>query len=65
MLDQDRAVAGANQALAYRDAGMMEVGIQAARRAVAIDYANPAAHQFLAESYANGLGEPAGRRRRG
>lgn len=51
LLDQDRAVAGANQALAYRDAGMSEVAVRSASRAVATDYANPAAHQFLAESY--------------
>lgn len=52
LLDQDRAVTGANQALAYRDAGMTDVAVRAASRAVSTDYANPAAHQFLAESYA-------------
>jgi tetratricopeptide (TPR) repeat protein len=54
LLDQDRAVAAANQAAAFRDAGMFDVGVQTAGRALARDPANPSAHQFLAESYVSG-----------
>ena len=57
LLDQDRAVRGANLAAVYRDAGMREVGIHEAGRAVASDYANYSAHLFLANSY-NELRDP-------
>jgi tetratricopeptide (TPR) repeat protein len=57
LLDQDRAVRGANLAALYRDAGMPEVGIHEAGRAVASDYANYSAHLFLANSY-NDLRDP-------
>jgi Tfp pilus assembly protein PilF len=53
LLDQDRAVAAANQAIAFRDAGLLDVGVQSASRAIATDYANTSAHQFLADSYAS------------
>jgi hypothetical protein len=51
LLDQDRAVRGANLASVYRDAGMIEVSVREAARAVNADYANYSAHRFLANSY--------------
>lgn len=51
LLDQDRAVRSANLAALYRDAGMHDVGVREAGRAVAYDYANYSAHLFLANSY--------------
>lgn len=51
LLDQDRAVRGANLASVYRDAGLNQPAVRAASRAVADDYANASAHQFLASSY--------------
>lgn len=51
LLDQDRAVRSANLATIYRDAGMTDVGMREASRAVSRDYGNYSAHLFLAESY--------------
>jgi hypothetical protein len=51
LLDQDRAVRSANLANIYRDAGMTDVSMREAFRAVNADYANYSAHLFLAESY--------------
>ena len=51
LLDQDRAVRGANLAAIYRDAGMTDVSVREASRAVNSDYANYSAHLFLANSY--------------
>jgi len=51
LLDQDRAVRGANLAAIYRDAGMQDVGLREALKAVNYDYANYSAHLFLANSY--------------
>jgi Tfp pilus assembly protein PilF len=51
LLDQDRAVRGANLAGIYRDAGMTDVSVREASRAVNSDYANYSAHLFLASSY--------------
>ena len=51
LLDQDRAVRSANLALIYQDAGMSEVSVHEAGRAVSSDYANHSAHLFLANSY--------------
>jgi len=51
LLDQDRAVRGANLAAIYRDAGMFDVSVREAARAVNVDYANYSAHLFLANSY--------------
>lgn len=51
LLDQDRAVRSANLAAMYRDAGMSEVALREAARAVNYDYANFSAHLFLANSY--------------
>jgi tetratricopeptide (TPR) repeat protein len=51
MLDQDRAVRSANLASVYEDAGMNEVALREASRAVNSDYANYSAHLFLANSY--------------
>lgn len=51
LLDQDRAVRGANLAGLYRDAGMTDVSMREAVRAVTSDYGNASAHLFLAGSY--------------
>src|SRR5213076_2770954 len=51
LLDQDRAVRSANLANIYRDAGMFDVSVREAARAVNYDYANYSAHLFLADSY--------------
>ncbi len=51
LLDQDRAVRGANLAAVYQEAGMTEVSVREAARAVNADYANYSAHLFLANSY--------------
>ena len=57
LLDQDRAVRGANLANIFREAGMMDQSVREAARAVNTDYANFSAHQFLADSY-NELRDP-------
>jgi hypothetical protein len=57
LLDQDRAVRSANLAAIYRDAGMMDVSVREAAKAVNADYANYSAHLFLANSY-NELRDP-------
>ncbi len=51
LLDQDQAVRSANLAGLYQDAGMFDVSIREAARAVSYDYANYSAHLFLANSY--------------
>ena len=51
LLDQDQAVRGANLAKIYQDAGMLDVSVREAARAVDLDYANYSAHLFLANSY--------------
>jgi tetratricopeptide (TPR) repeat protein len=51
LLDQDQAVRSANLAGMYRDAGMDDVAVREAARAVNYDYANYSAHLFLANSY--------------
>jgi Tfp pilus assembly protein PilF len=51
LLDQDRAVRSANLARIYREAGLDQVALQTAARAVASDYGNYSAHLFLANSY--------------
>ncbi len=51
LLDQDRAVRGANLANIYRDAGMEDVSVREAVKAVNSDYANYSSHLFLANSY--------------
>jgi tetratricopeptide (TPR) repeat protein len=51
LLDQDQAVRSANLASVYRDAGMFDVAVREAGRAVNSDYANYSAHLFLANSY--------------
>ena len=53
LLDQDRAVRGANLANIYRDAGMTDTGVREAVKAVNSDYANYSSHQFLADNYFN------------
>ena len=52
LLDEDRAVRQANQAAIYQDAGLFDQSVREAARAVTSDYANPSAHLFLANSYA-------------
>jgi cytochrome c-type biogenesis protein CcmH/NrfG len=51
LLDEDRAARGANLASVYRDAGMTEVAVREAARAVTYDYANDSAHLFMSDSY--------------
>jgi len=51
LLDQDQAVRSANLASMYQDAGMDDVSLNEAGRAVNYDYANYSAHLFLANSY--------------
>lgn len=51
LLDQDRAVRSANLAKIYQNAGMQEVAVREAGRAVESDYTNPSAHLFLANSF--------------
>ncbi len=51
MLDQDLAVRSASLATIYDDAGLREVSVREASRAVAADYGNYSAHLFLAESF--------------
>src|SRR5262245_25865072 len=51
LLDQDQAVRSANLAAIYRDAGMFDVSVQEASRAVNYDYGNYSAHLFLADGY--------------
>jgi Flp pilus assembly protein TadD len=51
LLDQDRAVRGANLANIYRDAGMTDVSVREAMQAVNADYANYSSHLFLANSF--------------
>ena len=57
LLDEDLAVSSANLASIYRDAGMADVSLREASRAVTYDYANAAAHLFLSDSY-NELRDP-------
>lgn len=57
LLDQDRAVRGANLANIYRDVGMTDTSVREAVKAVNSDYANYSAHLFLANSY-NELRDP-------
>jgi Tfp pilus assembly protein PilF len=51
LLDQDAAVRSANLALIYQDAGLTDVGIREATKAVEDNYANYSAHLFLSDSY--------------
>jgi tetratricopeptide (TPR) repeat protein len=57
LLDQDKAVRGANLASIYQLDGMPEVSVREAARAVNADYASASAHLFLANSY-NALRDP-------
>lgn len=51
LLDQDRAVRSANLAAIYQNAGMNEVALREASRAVQSDYTNASAHLFLANAF--------------
>jgi tetratricopeptide (TPR) repeat protein len=57
LLDQDRAVRSASLATIYQNAGMDEVSVREAARAVDYDYANYSAHLFLSDSF-NALRDP-------
>lgn len=57
LLDQDRAIRGANLAAIYENNGMVEQSVREAVRAVGSDYASAPAHLFLANSY-NALRDP-------
>ena len=50
-LDEDRAVRGTGLARVYQRAGLTDVGLREAARAVASDYADYSSHLFLAETY--------------
>lgn len=51
LLDEDRAVRSANLARIYQNAGMTEVAVREATRAVEADYTNASAHLFLANAF--------------
>ncbi|MES2661048.1 MAG: FecR domain-containing protein [Verrucomicrobiota bacterium] len=51
LLDQDRAVRSANLARIYQNAGMKEVAVREATRAVENDYTSSSAHLFLSNSF--------------
>src|ERR1017187_1248606 len=51
LLDQDRAVRSANLARIYDEAGLDDVAVREANKAVEADYASYSAHLFLANSY--------------
>ncbi|MGV3773776.1 MAG: tetratricopeptide repeat protein [Verrucomicrobiales bacterium] len=51
LLDEDQAVRSANLALLYSEAGLQERGLEEARQALTLDYANYSAHGFLANAY--------------
>jgi tetratricopeptide (TPR) repeat protein len=51
LLDQDQAVRSANLALIYEDAGLSDVAVREATKALGDDYGNYSAHLFLSESY--------------
>jgi tetratricopeptide (TPR) repeat protein len=51
LLDQDMAVRSANLARIYGEAGLDDVALREASRAVVDDYGNFSAHLFLANSY--------------
>lgn len=57
LLDQDRAVRGANLASIYRNNGMDAVALREAVRAVDSDFTNASAHLFLANAF-NSLRDP-------
>ncbi|MEA3213289.1 MAG: hypothetical protein QOE70_6346 [Chthoniobacter sp.] len=57
LLDQDRAVRGANLAAIYLNNGMTEQSVREAVRAVDDDYGSAPAHLFLADSF-NALRDP-------
>ncbi len=57
LLDQDQAVRSANLAKIYQDAGMTDVSLNEASRAVTSDYANSSAHLFLSDAF-NELRDP-------
>lgn len=57
LLDQDRAVRGANLAAVYREAGLTDWSVWEASQATQSDYADYSAHVFLANSY-NALRDP-------
>jgi len=50
LLDQDRAVGSSSLATIYQGAGLEQVSVNEATRAVTYDYANYSAHLFLADS---------------
>ena len=55
LLDQDRAVRSANLARIYDEAGLSDVAVREAGRAVAADYTSYSAHLFLADAYQQSL----------
>jgi tetratricopeptide (TPR) repeat protein len=51
LLDQDRAVRGANLARIYGEAGLEDVGLLEAGAGVVFDYSSFSSHLFLADAY--------------
>jgi tetratricopeptide (TPR) repeat protein len=58
LLDQDRAVRSSSLANVYESAGLRDLSVSEAARAVQDDYANPSAHMFMSDSYSE-LRDPA------
>jgi Tfp pilus assembly protein PilF len=57
LLDEDRAVRSSSLANLYQSAGMNEVAVREAARAVSYDYGNYSGHLFLSDSF-NALRDP-------
>jgi tetratricopeptide (TPR) repeat protein len=57
LLDQDRGVRSSNLAAIYQNAGMVDVAVREATRAVDADYGSAGAHLFLANAF-NSLRDP-------
>ncbi|MEK0449302.1 MAG: hypothetical protein RL088_1570 [Verrucomicrobiota bacterium] len=51
LLDQDRAIRSSNLAKVYQNAGMTDLAVREATRAVESDYTNASAHLFLSNSF--------------
>jgi tetratricopeptide (TPR) repeat protein len=58
LLDQDRAVRSSSLANVYQSAGLRDLSLNEAARAVQDDYANASAHMFVSDSY-SALRDPA------
>jgi Tfp pilus assembly protein PilF len=59
-LVEDRSIRSANLARLFDEAGLIDVGLREASRAVATDYANHSGHLFLANAYSTALAQTPG-----